>query len=177
MNNKYPTYRGEHRPFSVALDTTPDGIKFQIKNFCGQDITVKPRFMLCDVKDFVGRKMTNIGISLTRETADGKEPFAVLTKSFGEFIGAKNCAYIDTNNCLLADIFLQLGIAQDVDFSIKSGFFTYPLWEFKEDFLCQIGGEEYEKYSQAYDDYMRGDCHEPIETDDETDGCPIDNPI
>ncbi len=35
MNNKHPTYRGEHRPFSVAIDTKPDGIKSQIKNFCG----------------------------------------------------------------------------------------------------------------------------------------------
>lgn len=122
--------------------------------------------ILCDVKDFMGKKMTNIGISLVKETDNGDEHFTVLTKSFGEFIGAKNCAYIDTNNCPLADIILEVGIARDIDFSITSGFFTYPLWEFDEDFLRKIGGEEYEKYSQAYDTYMRGDCYETVDTDD-----------
>ncbi len=166
MKNQYQISRGENRPFTFSANTTPDGIRIQIKNFCKQDIVVKPRFMLCDVKDFMGRKMTNIGISLVKETDNGDEHFTVLTKPFGEFIGAKNCAYIDTNNCPLADIFLELGIARDIDFSITSGFFTYPLWEFDEDFLRKIGGEEYEKYSQAYDTYMRGDCYETVDTDD-----------
>ncbi len=102
------------------------------------------------------KPMTIPGISLTMKNSDGiEEPFAVLTKSFGEFIGAKNCAYIDTNNCPFADAFIKLGIARDTGFTKESGFYSYPLWAFDEHFLRQIGGAEYEKYSQEYDDYMK----------------------
>ncbi len=168
MDNKKENQRGDNRPLKVAAycrvataeqakDAEPQYNKIQIKNFCGQEVTVKPHFMLYDVQDFMGRKMTIPGISLTEKTENGEEPFAVLTKSFGEFIGAKDCAYIDTNNCPFADEFLKRGIAQDTGFAKQSGFCTYPLWKFDENFLHQIGGEKYEKYSEAYDDYMNFD--------------------
>ena len=83
------------------------------------------------------------------------EPYAILTKSFGEFIGLKNSAYIDTNNCYFAQQLLAQGMAKDTGFYKESGFCTYPLWQFEEEFLREIGSKNYERYSEKYDDTMR----------------------
>ena len=40
--------------------------------------------------------------------ADEKEQFAILTKSFEEFIGLKNSAYVDINNCPFAFSYTHL---------------------------------------------------------------------
>ena len=85
---------------------------------------------------------------------NGFHPFAVLTKSFGEFIGQKNCAYIDTNNCPFADQLLAQGIAIDTGLTKQSGFCTYPLWQFNEDFLKSADSEHYKLYSEGFDAYM-----------------------
>ncbi len=127
----------------------------------------------------MGKKMRIPGISLIEENGNGEEPFAALTKSFGEFIGAKDCAYIDTNNCPFADEFLKLGIARDTGLTKQSGFCTYPLWKFDEIFLKQIGGAEYEQYSEDFDKYMLGNSEDEdigdIGEDNETEGFAIDN--
>ncbi len=189
MDKKQHNQRGGNRPLKVAAycrvttaeqanDTKPHYSSIPIKDFSGQIITVKPRLMLYAVKDFMGRRMTIPGISLTEETANGEEPFAELTKSFGEFIGIKACAYVDTNNCPFADEFLKLGIARDTGYTKQSGFCIYPLWKFDEDFLRQIGSEEYEKYSQAYDNYMRGEIEEEEpEQSEETEEFSIEHSI
>ena len=84
----------------------------------------------------------------------GLEPFATLTKNFGEYIGMKFCAYVDTNNCRFADQLLELGIAIDTGFTKQSGFCTYPLWLFNEHFLKDVDEEKYRLYSEEYDKYV-----------------------
>ncbi len=128
-------------------------IKVKILN---EPYELTPKFFLYSVKDYMGEEMTIPGINLVHKTKDGDEPFATLTKSFGEFIGIKNSAYIDTNNCPFADEILKAGLATDTGFTKQSGFCTYPLWLFDEEFLKEIGGEQYEEYSQEYDQYMNG---------------------
>ena len=43
-----------------------------------------------------------------------------------------------------------------MDTGIKklSGYCQYPLWVFSEQFLKEHGAENYQKYSDAYDEYM-----------------------
>lgn len=127
----------------------------KIKDFLGQEQEVIPKLFLYEVTDFMGKKMTIPGIQLyTRE--DGMlMPYATLTKSFGEFIGAKNCAYIDTNNYSFAPQLLSMGFAKDTGFTKESGQCRYPLWVFEESFLREIGEEKYEQYSREYEAYMR----------------------
>lgn len=124
----------------------------EIKDYFGKPVSLTPRVGLYEVYDFMGKEMPGLAILLD-ETESG-EPYAVLTVSFGEFISVKNSAYIDTNNCRFADQLLDQGIAELTSFTKQSGFCTYPLWVFKEEFLQEIGGESYQKYSQAYDDYF-----------------------
>lgn len=128
--------------------------EYKIKNFLGKEITVIPRLFLYSVKDFTGKPMPIPGIQLYWETDGMEEPFATLTKSFGEFIRVKNAAYIDSNNCGFAEQLLDYGFAKNTGFTKNSGFCTYPLWVFDESFLAEIGGEQYQQYSKAFDDYM-----------------------
>lgn len=67
-------------------------------------------------------------------------------------------AYIDTNNCPFALELLKYGFAQDTGLTKKSGFCTYPLWVFNEEFLNEIGSENYKIYSDEYDKYMSSYC-------------------
>ncbi len=122
-----------------------------VKNPDGSEITLHPEFGLYAVTDLMGRGMHNPAIKLCTE--DG-EPYAYLTTSFGEFIGMKNCAYIDTNNCPFAAELLNEDFAMNTGFTKESGFCKYPLWEFSEEYLKDIGGEKYELYSKEYDSYM-----------------------
>ena len=117
-----------------------------------------PEVILFHVPDFMGKEQLNIGLKFSSECEDGLTLFAVITKNFNEFIGLKNCAYIDTNNCPFADQLLTLGIAVDTGLTKKSGFCTYPLWQFDESFLKSIASETYESYSRSYDEYMEFMC-------------------
>ena len=71
------------------------------------------------------------------------------------------------NNCDFADQLLQAGIAKDTGFYKASGFCTYPLWVFDEQFLRSCGEENYEKYSSRFDEYMK-DTLDDHEYDDES---------
>ena len=127
----------------------------EIKNIFGNTVKLMPGVHLYRVQDFMGTPLHGLGINLVE--ADGEsagEPFATLTVSFGEFIGFKDCAYIDTNNCTFAPQLLTMGIAEDTGFTKRSGYCEYPLWHFKEDFLKKIGGDRYLQYSSEYDQYM-----------------------
>ena len=64
-------------------------------------------------------------------------------------------AYIDTNNCRFTQQLLDQGIAVDTGLRKSSGFCEYPLWEFKKEFLEEIGSENYAEYSRRYDAYMK----------------------
>lgn len=113
-----------------------------------------PEVAVLVVPDFMGTKQHNIGLNLYCESEDGLEPFATLTKNFGEFIGLKNCAYVDLNNCPFATQLLEQGVAVDTGLTKQSGFCTYPLWQFNEEFLKSADSKLYELYSQKYDEYM-----------------------
>lgn len=117
----------------------------------------------------MGQEMPGLAIVLDEisSESDSDEEYAVLTVSFGEFISAKDCAYIDTNNCYFAQQLLIQGIAEDTGLSKNSGFCQYPLWHFKEDFLKEIGGAAYEEYSRRYNEYMQsagfGEAEDEVE--------------
>ena len=98
--------------------------------------------------------MHNISLSFTYEDDGYEQPFANFTLNFGEFIGMKNSAYIDTNNCWFSDEILQTGIAEDTGLYKFSGMCKYPLWQFKEEFLKSVNEDLYLQYSKEYDEYM-----------------------
>ncbi len=144
-------------------------MNYQITTFTGEKRLIKPRLELYSQKAFMNEDMPGIAIMIDDVTAGEHEaePYCDLTTSFGEFIGMKNCAYIDTNNCDFADQLLQAGIAKDTGFYKASGFCTYPLWVFDEQFLRSCGEENYEKYSSRFDEYMK-DTLNDHEYDDES---------
>lgn len=142
-------------------------MEFKITNKFGQALTLSPRLGLYTVKDFMGEKLPGLGIILDDVTNPAEpEQYAVLTVSFGEFIGSKNCAYIDVNNCYFANQLLIQGFGKDTGFSKTSGYCDYPLWQFDESTLREIGNDAYQKYSDAYDNYMESfNDDEPDEDD------------
>lgn len=105
---------------------------------------------LYQVRDFAGRE----GYGLAISAKQNGEPYATLTVSFGEFIGAKNCAYMDTNNCPWVKELLKEGIAEDTRFTKMSGFCTYPLYRFSESFLKSVDAGIYQHYSDSFDKLM-----------------------
>ena len=125
--------------------------RYTITDFVGNPVEVWPTLELYAAYDFAGKKMPSLCIQLNCE--DG--PYATLTVNLGEFIGVKNCAYIDTNNCYFADQLLKLLPVKDTGLTRSSGFCTYPLWAFEPDFLRSIGPASYDCYSKAFDKYMR----------------------
>lgn len=137
---------------------------YEINTNYGGKSKVKPSVELYAVKDFTGKEMSGLAIRLT--DAETLEPFMMLTKSFGEFIGIKNAAYIDTNNCPFANQLFEKGIARDTGLKKTSGRCEYPLWIFNKDFLLEHGAENYQKYSDAYDEYMNPYTAEAEETDE-----------
>lgn len=141
--------------------------KYKIRDFMGNELTVQAQLELYSVQDFTGKEMPGLAILLMDVTnEDEPEFFCDLTVSFGEFIGMKNCAYIDTNNCDFADQLLAQGIAKTTGFTKHSGFCVYPLWVFDEQTLKAMGAENYEKYSTEYDQYMSA-AYAEIESIDE----------
>lgn len=130
-------------------------MKYDIKEFSGRRLTVQPRLELYSVRDFTGKEMPGLAITLVDITnEDNPSDYCLLTLSFGEFIGMKNCAYIDTNNCDFADQLLKQGMATKTQFTKESGFCEYPLWLFEEKDLREMGEAAYETYSSEYDKYM-----------------------
>ena len=124
---------------------------------------------LCDIEQ--GRRPAPEGAFVERmpiQGADEKEQFAILTKSFGEFIGLKNSAYVDINNCPFAPQLLNRGFAKDTGLYKESGFCSYPLWTFEETVLKETGGEKYERYARAYDEYMESSFIGMMGAEDET---------
>lgn len=127
---------------------------YEITDYFGNRVPLKPRIELYSVTDFMGTEMPGLAVVLDEVSDEPDLQYAVLTVSFGEMIGIKNSAYIDTNNCPFARQLLDKGIAQDTGLTKNSGFCQYPLWVFNEDFLRECGGENYRKYSETFDEYM-----------------------
>ena len=117
-------------------------MKYDITDFYGRTLPVSPRLGLYAVKDFIGNELPGLAVILDDVTNPTMpEQYCVLTASFGEFIGMKNCAYIDTNNCEFADQLCKQGLATDTGFYKASGFCQYPLWQFEEGTLREIDNE------------------------------------
>lgn len=113
-----------------------------------------PSLALYSVTDFMGED--KFGLAL--ELLDGEGfPYTTLTVSFGEFIGMKNAAYIDSNNNPkeLIDAVVEAGWMQDTGFTKASGFCTYPLYLFDEQFLMSVDPDVYREYSGQYEDFER----------------------
>ena len=68
---------------------------FEIKDYFETPVILEPRVELYTVYDFMGKELPGLAIVLDMpiQGADEKEQFAILTKSFEEFIGLKNSAY------------------------------------------------------------------------------------
>lgn len=129
---------------------------YEVKGYFGNTLTLKPRVELYEVRDeLLGKKMPALAIVLDDVSCDPAEQFAVLTVCFGVHIGIKNAAYIDTNNCPFAEQLLAYGIATNTGLTKNSGFCSYPLWVFDEEFLKAHGAENYAKYAEAFDEYQR----------------------
>ena len=129
-------------------------MKLEIRNFLGEQIQLEPRLGLYRVSDMMGKKLPGLAVFLDELTPAGREPYCALTVSFGKFIGIKNSAYIDTNNCGFAGQLLKPEIAQATGLYKTSGFCRYPLWIFSEQFLKEVDAETYRKYAKEYDSYM-----------------------
>ena len=128
---------------------------YEINTQYGGKVKVQPRVELYTVKDAImGKELYGIAIDLDEQDGGYPMPFARLTANFGEFIGLKNAAYIDTNNCKFADQLLKAGIAQDTGLTKVGAYCRYPLWIFDEKFLKVHGAENYAEYEKAYNQYM-----------------------
>ncbi|MBE7083782.1 MAG: DUF3849 domain-containing protein [Clostridiales bacterium] len=155
--------------YNPEIHTIKPSHYFKVKDFNNEEVRLKPTLELYTVSDGITNdKQYGIAIRLNEYNANKNEDlgqYEILTKSFGEFIGYKNTAYIDVNNCPFANQLLDLGIAKETGFTKQSGYATYPLWQFDEQFLKEIGAENYEKYSNKYDEYM-SQFNEPEEIED-----------
>lgn len=136
---------------TIEVNEDKDFTKLMV-HMCGKERTLIPKLDFYVVSDF-GEKHLNLAVQLFCKSEYGLEPFVTLTKNFGEYIGIKFCAYIDTNNCRFADQLLKQGIAIDTGLTKQSGFCTYPLWQFNEKFLKAVNEEIYRFYSEDYDKY------------------------
>ncbi|MFQ9053615.1 MAG: DUF4313 domain-containing protein [Oscillospiraceae bacterium] len=130
---------------------------FEIKDYFETPVILEPRVELYTVYDFMGKELAwplrLFLICLSKEQMR-KNSSLFLQKSFEEFIGLKNSAYVDINNCPFAPQLLNRGFAKDTGLYKESGFCSYPLWTFDETVLKETGGEKYERYARAYDEYM-----------------------
>ena len=153
--------------------------KFKINGLSGDEYEITPHLALAETRDFMDKIMHNIGIEFSFIGDGYEQPFATFTVNFGEFIGMKNCAYVDTNNCWFADEILKKGIASDTGLTKASGFCTYPLWQFKPEFLESLDKKMYQQYSDEYDKYMKNAFggEEPIDAEDEPDEDRIEREI
>lgn len=160
-------FEKQMQELAAGQDGQPQEVRnLTITDFLGRPVTLKPKIELYSVTDYMGREMPGLALELYQvdEGSGDMEPYACLTTSFGEFIGIKDSAYIDTNNCPFAEQLLEQGIAEPTGLSKTSGFCQYPLWIFKKEFLQEVGGENYQIYSKAFDQYMsRNDELEPEE--------------
>lgn len=127
---------------------------YKITDFMGTQLEVRPRLELYSTRDFMGKEMPSLAIALDDISTGEPEEYCMLTVSFGEYIGVKNCAYIDSNNCDFTDQLLEQGMAQYTGFTKHSGFCEYPLWVFDEKKLKEMGEQNYQIYSDAYEEYV-----------------------
>lgn len=143
------------------------------KDMYGSEYTLIPELRLYDAYDILtGTNRPLIAIQLhfiDEEMA--REPFAMLTINFGEYIGVHNAAYIDTNNLgnNITDWLEEIGAGHKTQLTKQSGFCEYPFFIFNDDFLTKIedNGQCFAKYNKSFDEYTR--TFEPEMDEDEPD--------
>lgn len=102
------------------------------------------------VRDHLGEHKQNLAVTLN-DVATGTG-VAIITVNLGEFIGTKDCAYIDTNNNPGIEAWLEENrIAKMTGLTKQSGYCTYPLAAFDSDFLKSIGSDKLAKYHSQFD--------------------------
>ena len=127
----------------------------RIKDIFDRDVDLIPDIVLYEAEDYMGEPQYNLGLRFLCEHNGSIETYCHFTVNFGEFIGMKNGAYIDTDDCYyFAETVLESGIAKDTGLTKRSGHHDYPLWKFDESFLESVNSELYQKYSESYDEYM-----------------------
>lgn len=135
--------------------------RFEIE-YMGEKILVEAKVESYKVQDFAKRRLRGLCIQLfeviKQDGSEMKIPYVTITKSFGEFIGIKNAAYVDLNNCPFAKKLLDMQVAQETLLKKQNGYCTYPLWLFDEDFLKEIGGKKYRAYANSFDKYVQSCC-------------------
>lgn len=147
---------------------------YKIKTINNREVEVTPKVQLYSVKDFMGKDLHGLAVNLDWINPDTNmlEPFGMLTVTFGEYISAKNCSYVDTNNCPFAEQFLEYGIAYNTGLTKDKGFCKYPLWVFNEEFLKEHGAENYKYYLDERAKYLKeslgydGEDGNPEETEE-----------
>lgn len=76
------------------------------------------------------------------DPSSGCVPYGVLTVNIGEFVFGPKIAYLDTNNMQsICDLVLERGWAKVIGEG-RSGYCTYPLVEFTDEFIDGICEEE-----------------------------------
>lgn len=114
-------------------------------------IDLRPELNLYYANDFMGRECYNICVQLYCDEG----PFTTLTVNFGELIGIKNAAYIDTNNWPEAlDYIKAMGIGKLTRYTHRSGFCEYPLVVFDESYLRSLDSKEYKLYEDTFNACM-----------------------
>ena len=138
--------------------------KLEIVDSFGDSVQVEAELGLYAARDFMGNKMPNLGVQLYSYDEDGyREPYATLTVNFGEFLSARDCAYVDTNNCPWAGQLLEMGLCKDTGFTKESGWCSYALWKFDKEFLKEIDGDGlYDTYEKKFEDYMKNGAQAPL---------------
>lgn len=139
--------------------------QIEITDIFGDKVVLEPELRLYTVQDFMGAQMSNLAIQLYSHDQEGfREPYSSLTVNFGEFLGVRDCAYIDTNNNYFAKQLLEMGFCQDTGFTKQSGWCTYPLWKFDRNFLKEIDVHGlYATYEKKFEEYMAEDAQASLE--------------
>ncbi|MBO6194580.1 MAG: DUF4313 domain-containing protein [Clostridiales bacterium] len=119
-------------------------------NYQGQDLHLVGGFY--QVFDFMGDNKSLIYLGL--ETPEG-EPYADLTKSFGEFVGQYGALFADINNCPGIEDFLQDNqIAFPTGGYKTGGYVTYPAYRLSPYIMEKLFSLEQIKDYKLEFDYM-----------------------
>jgi hypothetical protein len=121
----------------------------------GKSLTVMPELAFYgEVRNLAGEPRLDLAIIL-KEAQTG-EALATITVNFGDFIGIRNAAYIDTNNHPDIDRWLvDNGIAEATRFSRQSGYCIYPMVVFDEGLLKSIDDGKLAAYHSQYHSFEK----------------------
>ena len=101
---------------------------FKINDLFGRQVVLKPRVELYSVRDFMGQEMPGLAIVLDQVNSkmeyDGQ--YAVLTVSFGEFIGVKTAHILTPTIAILHSSFWYKGLPRIPGYQKTAAFVDIP---------------------------------------------------